>query len=808
MDLPRDLQHGVRLLARSPGFTAAAVLTLALGTGAAIAVFSLVYAVVLKPLPYADAERLVMLWEANRERGLAHEPVSPVSFLDYRLSGVFEDAAAWWRPELNLADETDAPMRVVAVETSENLFDVLGVAPVLGRGFPVDETLHGSELEAVISHRLWRARFGGERDVLGRTIRLNGYSYAIVGVMPPGFHFPDGTDVWQRLQWDLSQHNRGARFMGAVARLAPGTPLERVNPALDAVAGRLSAEAPQTNAQWTARAVPLGNDVAGVFRPAFLALLAAAGLLLFAACFNIANLLLARGTVRRPEIAVRAALGASRRRLLLQLGAESVVLALSGGVLGLLLAAAAVRGFLTWTPIEIPRADEVAVNGVVVLFALGTALITAIGFGLAPAWLAARGPLQNVLRAAGRNAGATGGRARGALVVLQVAVAVMLLAGTGLLVRSVRELLRVDTGVRAEGVLVADLQLPDALYADWAEVARLYAGVLDELRADARIDAAGSANFLPLEPGWRVPFGVPGRAPADPNELPMAQYHTIDEGYIGTLGVELVRGRNFDARDDTTRAAVAIVNEAFARRYFPAEDAAGKRVEVYGRVFGPLGARITAGSEHEIVGVVRDVRNAPLDAEVEPALYFPLRQFPFRRMNFFVRARVDDAAAVALLRDAVQRADPTLPVANARPLARVLGAAADPPRLVLAGLGAFAVLALLLAGTGIYGVLSYTVIQRRREIGIRLALGARPSSILGRVVRDGLLLGAAGGALGVAGAVLGARTLASLLFGVTSTDALTLAAVFGVVLAVTFIACALPGRRAAATSPLESLREG
>jgi putative ABC transport system permease protein len=805
--MANHLRYALRRLSISRGFTAAAVVTLALGTAAAIAVFSLVYGVVLRPLPYAQPDRLVTLWEASRERGLANEPVSPVSFLDYRAAGVFEDAAAWWRPELNLADEADAPLRVAAVEASENLFDVLGVQPALGRAFPSDQTLHGDEAEAVISHRLWRTRFGGAREVLGRTIRLNGYPYVIVGVMPEAFHFPDGTDVWQRLQWDLSQHNRGARFMGAVARLAPGTPIERVNPALDAVAGRLAAEAPQTNAGWTARAVPLGNDIAGVFRPAFLALLAAAGLLLFAACFNIANLLLARGTARRTEMAVRAALGASRRRLLLQLFAESAVLALGGGLLGLLLGAFAVRGFLAWTPIEIPRADEVAVNGVVVAFALGLALLTAVGFGLAPAWIGSRTSLQQTLREAGRGTAGAGGRARATLVALQVAVAVMLLAGAGLLVRSVGALLRVDTGVNAEGVLIADVQLPDALYGDWAAVARFYAGVLDELRGDARIDAAGIANFLPLEPGWRVPVGVPGQTPSNPDEASMAQYHSIDEGFGAALGIDLLRGRAFDARDDTTRAAVAIVNETFARRYFPAEDAVGKRIQVFGRVFGPLGARIAAGDEHEIVGIVRDVRNAPLDAAIEPAVYFPQRQFPFRKMFFFVRARVDDASTLALVRAAVAHADPTVPVANARPLARVLGAAADPPRLVMAGLGAFAALALLLAGIGIYGVLSYTVMQRRREIGIRLALGAKPASILGRIVRDGLLLGAAGGAIGTVGAVLGARSLASLLHGVATTDVATLGAVLGLVMLVTFIACALPGRRAAATSPLESLRE-
>jgi putative ABC transport system permease protein len=807
MTLRKDLRHGARLLFRSPGFALAAVITLALGTGAAIAVFSLVYGVVLRPLPFGDPDRLVMLWEANRERDLAHEPLSPVNFLDYRAVDAFADAAAWWRPELNLVDEAASPLRVGAVEASENLFEVLGVRPVLGRGFPVDGTLYGTESEAVISHRLWRSRFGGDASVLGRTVQLNGYPYTIVGVMPAGFHFPDDTDVWQRLIWDLAQHSRGAHFMGAVARLAPGATVETANAALESVAGRLATEFAPTNQSWTARAVPLGAEVAGVFRPAFLALLGAAVLLLFAACFNVANLLLARGTARRTEMAVRAALGASRRRLLLQLFAESTVLAVTGGLLGLLLGAAAVRGFLAWAPIDIPRADEVAVNGLVVAFALGTALLTAIGFGLVPAWLISRGALQQALREGARGLGTAGGRARAALVAIQVAVAVMLLAGAGLLVRSVSELLQIETGVGAEGVLVADVQLPDALYSDWAEVERFYTRVLDELRAHRLIEAAGTSNFLPLEAGWRIPFAVRGQAPANPDELPLTQYHSVDEGFFDALGIEVVRGRGFNARDDGTRPGIVVVNETFARRHFPSEDAVGKRIEAYGRTIGPLGRRLTEGNEHEIVGVVRDVRNAALDASIEPAVYFPQRQFPFRKMHFFVRGRAAEATTFGLLRDAVQRVDPSLPVANTRTLDRVLAAAADPPRLVMAGLGAFAALALLLAGVGIYGVLSYTVTQRRREIGIRLALGARPASILGRVLRDGLMLGAAGGAIGVIGAVAGARALAGLLYGVAPTDTVTLAAVLAVVLLVTFVACALPGRRAAATSPLESLRE-
>lgn len=806
----RDLRQALRGMRRAPAFTVAAVLALGLGAGAATAVFSLLEGVVLRPLPYRSPERLVMLWDTQREKALEHEPVSPVNVMDYRrLSGVFEDVAAWWRPETNLVDEAGDPIRVPTVEASENLFRVLGVDAALGRTFPVTPALYDrGAAEAVISDRLWRSRFGGDPRVVGRTVRLNGFVNTIVGVMPPGFRFPGETDVWQRLSWDMERHSRGAHFMEAIGRLRPGVTAEQANRDLAALGARLGREFAATNRGWAARAVPLGVDVAGVFRPGLYALFGASAVLLLIACLNVANLLLARATGRRAEVAIRSALGASRWRLVRQILTESVVLAAAGAALGFGVAVGAVRAFLAWSPVPIPRSGDVSVNGVVLAFTAALTVATALVFGLAPALLASRAELQESLKDTSRGStGERGGRrARGALVVGEIALAVALLSGAGLLIRSVAALAGEWTGVTADDAVTTDLQLPDADYDDWSRVARFYAELLPALRANPRITAAGASNFLPLEAGWRIPFEVVGAPPTPRDERPMAQYHTVDEGYFRTLGIRLLRGRNFDERDDASRPGVVIVNETLARRYWPGEEAVGKRLVSLAGQIGPLGSRLVKEDVHEVVGVVADSKNASLTSEPEPAIYSSVRQFPFRKMHVVLRGHGGQAALVAIVRADVKRLDPTLPLGESRSMRSVLGAAADPPRVLMSLMAGFAGLALALAGIGIYGILSYTVSARRREIGIRLALGARPLDVLRLVMREGLVLAATGAALGVAVAAAGGRLLSSLLYGVRPTDPLTLGVVTVLVLGVALVACAAPGRRAALTEPTRSLR--
>jgi len=806
----RDLRFGARVLTRAPAFTMTAMLALGLGTGAATAIFSVLDGVVLRPLPYVEPDRLVTLWDTNRAKGLSHEQISPVTFLDYRaLNHVFVDAAAWWRPEFTLTQPGQEPMRVNAVEASRNFFSVLGVSPALGPGFPSGEPLHELRVtEVVISHRLWQSRFGADPDIVGQVITLNGQSFTVLGVMPAGFGFPGDVDVWQRLRWDLSQHSRAAHFMEAVARLQPGVTLEAAAAELDALGGRLGAEFAATNEGWSMRAVPLADEVVGYFRPALFVLMAAVGLLLVIACVNVANLLLARATARAREVAVRSAIGASRGRLVSQLLAESLVLAAGGAALGLLVAWIGVNALVAASPIDIPRLDQVAIDGPVLAFATVLALATAVVFGLAPAVLMARTNVQQALKEGGRGAGSGAGarRMRHALVVGEIALSVALLVAAGLIMRSVARLAGVDSGVRPDGVLTVSIQLPQGSYAEWPAVSRFYEDLLDDLRRQPGIEAASASNFLPLATGWRIPFQIEGRPPMPIGEESNVQYHTAGTEYFATVGVPVRAGRTFDRHDTLDSPGVVVINEAMARKYWPGGDAIGAKVHALTKYIGPLGVRLADSDEYEVVGVVGDVKNSSLQRDAEPAMYFPIPQFPFREMYLQVRGRGAAAGLLPVVRDTVWSRDPALPISKVQTMEQVLGASVTRPRFLMVLMSGFAALALVLAAVGIYGILSYAVTERRHEIGIRVALGAQAPLVVWLVVRQGLALAVAGVGLGALAAYLGGRSLSALLYEVGAADPLTFAVVAALVLGVAIVACYVPARRASRLDPITALR--
>jgi len=806
-NLISDIRFAIRSLMRSPSFTLTAVLALGLGIGATAGVFSLLEGVVLRPLPYREPNRLVTIWDTNREKALTHEPISPVTFHDYRgLTQVFDDAAAWWRPQLNLADEIGDPVRVSAVETTENLFNVLGVQPAIGRGFEVHPDLFGGEHEAVISHRLWQTRFGGDAAIIGRAIRLNGFTYTVVGIMPTGFAFPGETDLWQQLQWNLHNHSRGAHFMESVARLKPGVTPEQANRELAALGSRLGNEFRATNAGWTPKVIQLDRETAGVFRPGLFALFGASALLLVIACINVANLLLARASARRREVALRAAIGASRGRLVRLFLTESVVLAVAGAGVGLVVAVLSVKALMVASPVRIPRADAVGIDVPVLVFATLISALTALVFGLVPALVMSRAELQDALKDGAKGSGVQGRTMRSSLVVAEVALAVMLLSGAGLLVRSVTSMLRVNTGVDPAFTITADMQLPDAAYREWERVDQFYSSLVRGIAQRPGIVAAGTTTFLPLAPGWRLPFVVVGAAPVPSGDEPTAQVHSADAGYFAALRAPILRGRTFDTHDDVASTPVVIVNETLAKRLWPNEDPIGRRIRTTIRQIGPLARRMVAGDEHEVVGVVRDIRNTSLRDASEPAMYFATSQFPARKMNVVVRGRGDPAQLTAIIKEEVRRLDPTLPVGEVKPMSRVLAQVVDPPRFVMMLMTAFAALALTLAAVGIYGMLSYAVSHRRREFGIRLALGARPSGVLRLIVREGLTLVIIGCAIGIAGTFVAGRSLTGLLFAVKPWDAATLVGVLALVIGVATLACLIPGRRASAEDPAGALR--
>jgi putative ABC transport system permease protein len=810
-DLIRDVRYAARSLARTPGFTVVAVAVLALGIGATSAIFSLVSAVWLKPLPFAAAERIVSLWvDLTAVGGSRYVELTPGHYDDWRQRAQsFEEIAPVVPITVNLTGDGE-PERLAALRTTPNLFATIGLTPIVGRTFVPDDAAGEA---VVVSEGFWLRRLNGDPAAVGRTITLDGAAHVVVGVVPGDFRFPHGDkDVFIATIFPPELlAERGAYIWSVVAKLRPDVSLEAARAEMAVLAAALEAESPSTGRGAAVTVVPLretlarrtgpvGSDVVG---PTLIALLGAVTLVLLIACANVANLMLARGAVRQKELAIRKALGAARGRVLRQLLTESMLLAGVSVLLGLALAAACFGYLARLLPATLPASSTIGLDWRVLTLTIGAALATVLLFGAGPAFAAARRDFGLGIGRAVGTQGASARRLRTTLVVAEMALTVVLLAGAGLLLRSYQAVLAVDLGFDAKGLLLADTALPQARYPDPADRDAFYHGVLERVRELPGVVSAGYTSFAPLViKGGRSITLVEGRPRPEPAEMmrTLASNRGVSPGYLETLGVPLIRGRMIDKRDTRGAPLAAVINQEMARVIWSGEDPIGQR---FSGGFGGPDAVFT------VVGVVGDMRAVGLEVPAVPELYVPLDQavVPFMwPQQLVVRTDGDPLALAPALRSAVWDVDPDQPVASVRAMSDVLETELADRNLQLTLIGAFGVLALVLAAVGLYGVLSYTVSQSTSEIGLRMALGANQTTVIGAVVRTALGTAVLGIGVGFVAAFALTRTIASFLFGVSPTDPPTAIAVAGALLAVTIAAAFVPARRAASVSPATALR--
>jgi putative ABC transport system permease protein len=821
-----DLRYAFRQLLMNPGFTAVAVLTLALGIGANTAVFSVINTMLLRSLPFPEAERLVLMWDDRPAGNWPQLPLSLPNFLDSREQCQSAAMSAWANGWFNLSGGGE-PEKVQYAVVSANLFSVLGVQPMLGRDFGPEEDKPVGARAIIISHGLWQRRLSANPNLIGQTVTLDGKTFEVCGVLPAGFRFlsfPKETEVWLPFGLDplggQRIYNRNAKSLGVIARLKPGVELAQAQTEMSEISRRLAEQYPEINRGIKLRMVALREQVVKNLRLALLVLLGAVAFVLLIACANVANLQLARGVARSSEMAIRAALGASRWRLARGLMVENVLLAVAGGTAGVLLALWG-TDMLKRLPFNEPTffmpyaisPQQISVDTRVLGGAFLLSLLTSVVCGILPALQASKPDVNASLKEGGGKSpgGLTTQRARGLLVVTEVALALLLLTGAGLMVKSFLRLQQVNPGFNPENVLTFEIRLPGSKYAENHQVADFYARLLERTAVLPGVTAAGAVEFLPLSGVDRSSsIFIEGRPAPPPSERNHAHFRSATTDYFRALGLQLRQGRSFTAQDKQDGPRVTIINETMARKYWPGENPIGKRVALDFETMrfrrdGPPTWDIPGGMR-EVVGVLADVKYARLDAETVPEMYVPAQQRPTHEMSVVLRTQSEPLALAAVVRRELAALDPQQPLSNLNTMSQLLAVSVAQPRFNFLAFALFAAIAMVLAAVGIYGVLAYSVSQRTHEIGIRLALGAQRGNVLGLVVGHGMKLVLAGAVLGLLGAFALTRILTRLLFEVQPTDPLTFMVVVIVLAIVALIACWLPAQRATRIHPMEALR--
>ncbi|HKU75260.1 MAG TPA: ABC transporter permease [Pyrinomonadaceae bacterium] len=802
-NLLSDTRYAIRNLLRRPGFTLIAVVTLALGIGANTTIFSVINSLILKPLPLPELDRVVAVWDKLPSKGVMHNEVTFANYLDLKNQNqTFEQLALyrWWSPNLT---GVETPERLQGFLVTANLFDALGVKPIMGRNFTEEENQPGKDAVAIITHSLWQRRFGADPEILNKTVTINTIQRKVIGVMPENFTFPKGAEIYAPIAMTPElMKSRGSHSYYIIGRLKNGTPIESAQAEIDNIMARLEKQYPETNTGWGATAFPIVADTVRQYATAMWVMMGAVGFVLLIACANVANLLLARATGRQREIAVRTALGASRWRIVRQLLTESVIVALVGGTLGVLIGFWGIAALRAANPGEAAKYVagwyQLGINTQVLLFTLGLSVLSGIVFGLAPAWQTSKPNLNSSLKDGGRQTSGSSHRLRSSLVVFEVALSLVLLVGAGLLTRNFLSLLRTNPGFNSDNLMTMTLVLPAQKYKELPQREAFFNDLVQRAKAYPGVESAAVVNYLPLgQSNSSDAYLVEGDPEPQPGQENDGRYRVASPDYFRTMGVSIIRGRGFTEQDKAGATPVVIVNETLARRHWPGQDAIGKRIRFYGA--------LDTAPWMQVVGVIADVKH-DLTIPVEPEYYLPHAQDPWNAMILVAKTSVDPASLAGALRQQVWSIDKDQPVFDVRTMEEVKSASLVLYSFSSVMIGIFATVAMVLAAIGIYGVMAFAVTQRTQEIGIRMALGARTGDVLKLVVKHGMKLALLGIVIGLAGSWVLTRFIANLLVGVQPTDLLTFSVVSLCLLVAAFIACYLPARRATKVDPLVALR--